>query len=209
MIALSLRDSGVRVVFTDRFDAQEQVRALFDDEFEPARVHQVHGASVISIDDGRWCRPLLQADGIYIPSDRSGVAGIATADCLPLVVANHNGDVVVLHVGWRGLAAGVVEAGLARLGGNGLIAVIGPHIRSCCYQFLGPERYIIEQRFGVSNFVGENLSMEHAVSGVLDQHGIREVLSVGQCTFCNDSYHSYRRDGTVERQLTLAASGGR
>jgi copper oxidase (laccase) domain-containing protein len=206
MIALSLRRSGVRVAFTDRSDTLDQACSVLGGDQSLVRVRQVHGTRVISVpDEGEG----VEADGIYLPAGRPEVAGIATADCLPLVLANHNGDAVALHVGWRGLVGGVIEAGLSRLGGNGLEAVIGPHIRSCCYQFLGPERYIVEQRFGPASFAGDNLSLEYGVQQVLEQNRVGSMIAVEQCTFCDDGYHSYRRDRTSMRQLTLVGAGGR
>lgn len=206
MIALSLLDSGVSVVFTDRLDDRSQVTEVVSEKPVVA-VKQVHGAKVIAVDECAGAPTPVEADGIYLPAGSSKVASIATADCLPLVVANRSGDAVALHVGWRGLTAGVVDAGLARLGGDGLVAVIGPHIRSCCYQFLGPERYVVARRFGTESFVGDNLSLESALSSLLARQRVGDVVSVGQCTYCNDAYYSYRRDGTTGRQLTLVGAG--
>ncbi len=208
MIALSLRESGVRVAFTDRMDVPSEALALIGGGGPLAQLQQVHSARVVAIDDTLGEPGAVEADGIYVPAGHHALAAIRTADCLPLVVANRKGDAVALHVGWRGLAAGVVEAGLAHLGGDGLVAVIGPHIRSCCYEFRGPERYVVAHRFGESSFVGDNLSLESALSGLLVQQRVREVHSVGHCTFCNDAYHSYRRDGTGERQMTYVGAGG-
>ena len=61
---------------------------------------------------------------------------IATADCLPIIV---EGDVsvAVLHAGWRGVAAGIIAAGLAamaELGDTPRRAAIGPSIGPCCYE---------------------------------------------------------------------------
>ncbi|WP_298210668.1 polyphenol oxidase family protein [Ferrimicrobium sp.] len=195
------------MVFTDRVDVVSEAVALIGGGGSPAQLNQVHSAKVVMIDESLSEAEPIEADGIYIPAGHRGLASIRTADCLPLVVANRNGDAVVLHVGWRGLTAGIVEAGLAHLGGDGLVAVIGPHIRSCCYEFLGPERYVVAQRFGQASFVGDNLSLELALSGLLLRQRVQGVVSVDQCTFCNDVYHSYRRDGTPERQMTLVGAG--
>ncbi|MGC9155255.1 MAG: polyphenol oxidase family protein [Ferrimicrobium sp.] len=197
------------MAFTDRTDVAAEAAAMIGGGGPLAQLQQVHSARVVAIDDTLGEPGAVEADGIYVPAGHHGVAAIRTADCLPLVVANRKGDAVALHVGWRGLTAGVVEAGLAHLGGDGLVAVIGPHIRSCCYEFLGPERYVVAHRFGEASFVGDNLSLEAALSGLLMHQRVREVLSVGHCTFCNDAYHSYRRDGTLERQLTLVSAGDR
>ena len=66
---------------------------------------------------------------------------VLSADCLP-VALGCEGAVAMVHAGWRGLAAGVLEEGVAalrELGGRGAIeAVIGPCAGGCCYE-VGPE----------------------------------------------------------------------
>ena len=61
---------------------------------------------------------------------------LLTADCLPVAIVRASGEpaVAALHVGWRGLLAGIVEAGAVALGGGKLAAAIGPGIGACCYE---------------------------------------------------------------------------
>ena len=61
---------------------------------------------------------------------------LLSADCLPVALARTNGDpaVAVLHIGWRGLLAGIAESGAAALGGEPFVAAIGPGIGPCCYE---------------------------------------------------------------------------
>ena len=96
---------------------------------------QMHGALVRRA-EGQG-RP---GDGLW--SDTPGEPLLVfTADCLPVALARTNGDrpaIAALHVGWRGLLAGVVENAAAALGGESLAAVIGPGIGPCCYE-VGPE----------------------------------------------------------------------
>src|SRR3954469_6815987 len=92
---------------------------------------QVHGADVLRAEgqgepgDGVWTdepdKPLL----------------VFTADCLPVALVRANGGapaIAAVHVGWRGLLAGVVENAAAALGGGQLAAVVGPGIGPCCYE---------------------------------------------------------------------------
>ena len=60
---------------------------------------------------------------------------VFVADCLPIAVATASG-VAMLHGGWRGLAAGIVERGAAGMSGGA--AAIGPGIGPCCFE-VGPE----------------------------------------------------------------------
>ena len=56
------------------------------------------------------------------------------ADCLPVALAGPDAAGVV-HAGWRGLSGGVLEAGVAAVGGRGPVAAaIGPGIGPCCYE---------------------------------------------------------------------------
>ncbi|HEX2703729.1 MAG TPA: laccase domain-containing protein, partial [Solirubrobacteraceae bacterium] len=79
---------------------------------------QVHGASVVtSPDGGGYAVGLVTADGIATTDCQIAVA-VHVADCLPIVIAG-NGGVAMVHAGWRGLAAGVAEAGVAKLAAAG------------------------------------------------------------------------------------------
>jgi YfiH family protein len=93
----------------------------------PLWLDQVHGSRVI--DAAEW-RPGIEADGIV--ARRPGiVCAVLTADCLPVLFANRNATVVAAaHAGWRGLAAGVLAATVARMGEapGELLAWLGPAI---------------------------------------------------------------------------------
>ena len=107
---------------------------------QPADVvcpRQVHGITVARTKDGS-AEP-CEADAI-VSSDTSCPVGVVTADCVPVLAASADGGAVAaIHAGWRGLAAGVVERGIAALrraaGAElALAAVMGPHIGPCCYE---------------------------------------------------------------------------
>jgi len=76
------------------------------------------------------------ADG-HLTADPGCALATLTADCLPVAIASR-GAVAMVHAGWRGLAAGVIEAGVravSELGAEGsLHAAIGPGAGPCCYE---------------------------------------------------------------------------
>lgn len=99
-----------------------------------------------------------------VVSREAGVAAaILTADCVPILACTEDGrSVVAIHAGWRGLAGGVIGAGLAALRaphGNAsplrepalapaaLLAVVGPHIGPCCYEVDAPVVDQLRARF--------------------------------------------------------------
>jgi len=124
------------------------------DGAEPARavwLHQVHGTHVLALDAAAGEHPPTPADAAW--TDAPGVACmVGAADCLPVLFAARDGRAVAAaHAGWRGLAAGVLEATVAALvRGTGtppaeLLAWLGPCI--------GPRRFEVGadvlQAFGV------------------------------------------------------------
>src|SRR2546427_3766556 len=96
---------------------------------------QVHAATVNRAEAGERDR---EGDGLW--TDEPGVPMLkVTADCLPIALVRQNGEkpaLALLHVGRLGLLQGIVDAGVAALGGR-LAAVIGPGIGPCCYEVGG------------------------------------------------------------------------
>jgi YfiH family protein len=135
---------------------------------------------------------------------------LLTADCLPVAIARANGSppaLAVLHVGWRGLLAGIVENGVAGLGEGSLAAAVGPGIGPCCYE-VGPEvTEPYKARFGPKVVEGRKLDLWRAVELALNEAGVTEVERTDLCTFCHpELFFSHRRDrGITGRQGVIAA----
>jgi len=175
------------------------------------RPRQVHGCQVAEPDLGGNLRP-EEADAVVSAIPELAV-GIATADCVPILACTRSGRVVAaIHAGWRGLAVGVVRAGIGALrlraaSGEGLIAVIGPHIGSCCYEVDEPVCRALRDRFGdeltpalrAARPGHALLDLSRLVRAELLREGLTpECLGTvaDSCTRCNaDLFHSYRRDG--------------
>jgi YfiH family protein len=131
---------------------------------------------------------------------------LLTADCLPVAVARGNGDrpaLAVLHVGWRGLLAGIVENGVAALGEGELRAAIGPGIGPCCYE-VGPE---VADRFPAEVVHDGKVDLWQATDLTLRAAGVDEIERTDLCTFCHpELFFSHRRDrGRTGRQGVIAA----
>jgi copper oxidase (laccase) domain-containing protein len=129
------------------------------------------------------------------------VVGILTADCAPVMVAG-DGKAAVLHGGWRGLAAGVVESGVEAIGGASA-AWIGPCIKACCYE-VGAEVIAAFDDAGlpVDSRNGDKgrIDIAEAARAALAKAGVTSVVDSGQCTHSNNNFFSYRRDGVTGRQ---------
>jgi YfiH family protein len=184
-----------------------------------AHARQVHGREVLRVTAppaGAWAAPrgtrglhgLPDADGQATALE--GVAMVVlVADCLPVALAGEGG-VAMLHAGWRGLAAGVLEEGvraLRELGVSGpLSAAIGPGARGCCYQVSDDlrERFAA---YGPDVFEEDRLDLAAVARLALDELGVDEVHDSGLCTICSDPslFYSYRRDGHLTgRQAGIA-----
>ena len=149
-------------------------------------------------DGGEW--PPEPADGQA--TDRRGVAPLVlVADCLPVALISPEA-VAMLHCGWRGLAGGIVEEGVAAVRGLGargaIAAAIGPGAGRCCYE-VGEEVHEHFVVYGEDVREGRGLDLKLVTRRALAAEGVRDVHDVGLCTMCADPglFFSHRRDGGV------------
>jgi YfiH family protein len=198
-----LTDDNPRAVARNRAVLRDLVRV------EPRFVRQVHGSRVMPIrEGGRGRLELPEADG-QVTSRRDVAPSVLTADCLPVAVAG-DGAVAMLHAGWRGLAGGVIAAGveaLADLGADGpFAAAIGPGAGPCCYE-VGEGVHEAFAGLPAAVHVGRNLDLKAIARHQLVESGLTEVSDVGICTICSESalLFSHRRDeGVTGRQAGVA-----
>jgi YfiH family protein len=172
---------------------------------------QAHGAKVLRADGRGIVRPgtpLERCDGLWTDERERGLM-LLTADCLPVGLARANGRpaVAALHVGWRGLLGGIVEAGVEALGGGPLRAAIGPGIGPCCFEVGEEVAEPFRARFGADILVGKNLDLVEATERALRAAGCESVERVDLCTSCEEELlFSHRRDqGVTGRQGIVAA----
>jgi len=114
------------------------------------RARQVHDAGVLVVDspvpDGAepWVPGPEDAppEGDAVVASGAGFAlAVLTADCASVALASPEGVHGAVHVGWRGLGAGVLVRTIdtmRALGANTVVAGLGPCIGPCCYEFSGP-----------------------------------------------------------------------
>lgn len=208
MVEVSLLDGRLRVVQTERGDGDAAVSwpvaSSFGWNLPIAWVHQVHGVEVV---EAREAGDGVDADGIIRRAEDSMVAAVRSADCVPVVVAAANGDAAVVHAGWPGVVSGVVERAGAALGAVLAVAVIGPHARACCYEFLGPARGDVEGALGTQYFRGPMLDLTAAIRDQLGRLGVGEIIDLDACTIHEERWYSWRRERTSARQALLVGPG--
>lgn len=181
---------------------------------EPAWLSQVHGVTVVDAADVGDVPP--QADA-SIATRPGVVCAIQTADCLPVLFCDTQGQVVgAAHAGWRGLAHGVLENTIARMrgaGANKILAWLGPAI--------GPDSFEVG-RDVFDAFVTRDAGLAVAfrpdakrqgkywadiyclARTILAQAGVLHVYGGGLCTVNEPRrFYSYRRDKTTGRMASL------
>jgi len=162
-----------------------------------AQGRQVHGAGVRRVAESGEVGEIAPADG-QATALRGVAPTVLVADCLPIALAAP-GVAAMLHAGWRGLAAGIVEEGVAAVcqlaGGPPAAAAIGPGAGGCCYE-VGED---VHAALGGEGRRGRNLDLKVIARARLEAAGVPEVHDVGLCTICGDPelFFSHRRDGGV------------
>lgn len=186
---------------------------------EPQWLNQVHGTRCV---DAALAAPGTSADASFTRQP-GVVCAVLTADCLPVLLCDDQAGVVgVAHAGWRGLAAGVIEATVAAMGepGRQLMAWLGPAIGAQAFE-VGDEvreNFLAHDALAANAFAasanGKWLCDIHQLARQrLHALGISRVFAAGaggnaaapeHCTLGNASrFFSYRRDGTTGRMASL------
>lgn len=173
-----------------------------------ASARQVHGTKILEHGAGSdgWTRH-EGADGHVTFSP--GVACVVTvADCVPVFIAHPSGAVALLHAGWRGTAARIVQKGITRMVDQGFDAAdlrvhLGPAICGRCYE-VGPS--VFEQLTGWQTIRNRNVDLRALLAEQAKELGVRQLSASPHCTKCdNDRFFSHRA-GDSERQVSVIVS---
>lgn len=178
---------------------------------------QVHGSGVLRVE-----APGPAGAGDALVTDRPGLAlAVFTADCAPVALRGTRvgGAPVVglVHAGWRGLLAGVLEAAVAEceaLGARHVVGALGPCIRPGCYAFDAADLEPVVARLGpgvaaVTAAGGSALDLPAAVAAGLARAGARLVADDGRCTACEiETCFSHRARADRARHATLVWGAG-
>ncbi len=194
---------------TARVGVEEHCASLGLQGMRIVRTHQIHSADVVAIDHDTGDH-MLNADA-FITNAPYVVCYVRTADCVPILVADAaRGVVGAIHAGWRGTAADVAGATIARmhtLYGTDpcdVRAAIGPAICSACYE-VGEEVISSFRAMGmpvdrwvVSGQVqgGVHLDLKRANHDLLLRAGVpaSAIKVVPHCTRCGgEVFASHRR----------------
>lgn len=193
---------------------------------EPAWLQQVHGTAVTllaptagntaSTGDTAYAPPIADAS---VTTARDRVCAIQVADCLPVLLARRDGSAVAAaHAGWRGLAAGVLEATVVAIcarqepvAGSELVAWLGPAIGPAHFE-VGDEvraAFVDQAAAATHAFVRNSRGRWQCDLPMLARQrlaavGVSAVAGGDWCTYADPArFYSYRRDGRCGRMAAL------
>jgi YfiH family protein len=173
-----------------------------------ATAAQVHGDRVLVHAAGweGWLRG-PQADG-HAAADRETAVAVSVADCVPVFLAHPSGAIALLHSGWRGTAARIVERGIAAMQGLGcapseLSVHLGPAICGTCYE-VSPD--VVRQLTGDIVPANKPVDLRAIIADHARALGIGRVSISRACTRCNNDRFYSHRAGDAGRQVSVIAA---
>ena len=159
---------------------------------------QIH-STIVNYWDGK-----VKDGDALICEDKNIAIGVFTADCVPILIYSKNKKVIAaVHSGWRGTFENIIKETIekiySRYGETELTAVIGPHIKKCCYEV--SEELI--DKFKSIDYLkdrninnGRNLDLTAIIKIQLENLNVNTIKDLSMCTHCSESikFHSYRKE---------------
>lgn len=186
---------------------RQRLTHIFD--VQPAWLSQVHGVVVAPANPEQ----IVEADASW--TSTPGIAcTVMTADCLPALFCDRAGTrVAAAHAGWRGLAAGVLEAAAHSLNvePDDILVWLGPAIGPAVFEVGGEVRdvFIDDMPQAATAFVpsvneGRYMADIYELARLrLARYGITAVYGGGFCTVTDPRFYSYRRSPRTGRFASL------
>ena len=200
-VALTQRDDGDFHIDAPPEELTRAREAIFTGPWSVVR--QVHGDAVVRADPS--VSP--EADGIFtdVPGQVIAVQG---ADCAPIGFVTSEGPIGVVHAGWRGLAAGVVESMAAALRDAGATishVIVGPTIGASCYEFGIDDLDVVADSLGdevrgVTADGAPALDLAAGIRATFARLGLPEVEFLASCSACTpEDFFSHRARSDPQR----------
>jgi polyphenol oxidase len=176
---------------------------------EPIWINQVHGTTMVEASPDNKGE---DADASFTTA-KNQICAIMTADCLPILCCNKQGNYVsALHAGWRGLAGGIIGKNLQQVAGPDLLVWLGPAIGPGHFE-VGQEVYEIfttqrnQHQSAFTRYTDKTwLANIYELARLqLINLGITHIYGGDYCTYAQPEYFfSYRRDkGKTGRMASL------
>jgi len=190
--------------------------------FDPERSMSpdlVHSRTVVEARNRAAVRG-VEADGMVAPAnlERGASLVITVADCMPIFMYDAGtGAYGLLHSGWKGtgILARALDLMVERYGteARNVNVSFGPRIGACCYVVDEERARVFANEFGTAAVTWNQgqpcLDLVAANLSLAADRGIGSVHVVDGCTFCEDRFGSFRRQGAGHFTRMAAAIGHR
>jgi len=209
-LAMHVNDNLSDVV-TNRQKLQEYIPSVEIKWLKQIHSNKVVNASAIDSD-------LVEADAAFTV-DRNIACAVLTADCLPILLTDKQGEcVAAIHAGWRGLLNGVVSNAVSTMSKYKkpsyawLGPAIGPHVFEVgedvyeAYMQSNPafKDSFMAKKVNQKTLPKWNLNIYQAAKVVLNAADIFNVFGGEYCTYTDsDQFFSYRRQAITGRMATI------
>jgi len=203
-----IQDGDFAVIQTRNKLLEENQSRLLDGEWN--WLSQEHGTGIVWLNKSE--RALGVTGDALSTSSSQKIIAITVADCMPLLLVEASGVIGLLHLGWRGIEQGFLEKAIEFIEAKSaepIVAVLGPCINECCYEFGQNQMKNLVERYG-NNIVGEtldgfpSLSLKECVREVLKNCEVNIEYDDKVCTNCDPRHWSFRGEGTDKRQVMIA-----
>ena len=183
---------------------------------QPLWLNQVHGTRVLEL-PMREGGGSIEADAVMTTAP-DVVCAVMTADCLPVLLADKAGRVVgAAHAGWRGLAAGVLEALIHKMTASvnalpqDLVAWLGPAIGPTAFEVgndvrdtfvsLDPLNHLYLKPGAADKWLAD---LSAIATAKLQAIGVSSITPSDCCTYAqSERFYSFRRDQVTGRMATM------
>lgn len=147
------------------------------------------------------------ADG-HFALERGTAMAVTIADCVPVFLAHVSGATALLHSGWRGTEARIVERGIGAFTRAGLAASelrlhLGPAICGDCYE-VAPDVYA--RLTGKLVHAPTPVDLRALIATHARAAGVRSISISDQCTKHHNARFFSHRAGDAGRQLAVLAA---
>ena len=177
-------------------------------------LYQIHSSTCVSVREPWPLDQRPRADAM-VTTKRGLALGIATADCGPLLFADHHAGVIgAAHAGWKGALYGVLESTLSAMEDLGasrtnITVTLGPTISQSAYE-VGPEfreTFITTDRDSNRFFTKQNdngkchFDLPAYIVDRLQKAKVKTIENLALCTYADEQrFFSFRR--TTHRKET-------
>jgi hypothetical protein len=168
----------------------------------------VHGTRIAEHDGAweGWLR-VSETDGHFAPWRGTAMA-VTVADCVPIFIAHPEGAVAIVHSGWRGTAARIVERAIAAFSRQGLTAGelrihLGPAICGACYEVSAE---VATALTGLPATGHPHIDLRALIAEHARAAGVTRLTTSRWCTRCDNARFFSHRAGDAGRQLAVIAA---